>query len=180
VSTETSGLRPFDGTLGAVDRHVVTRLRTKCSALALIVGLLAATAGPVFTQDRHPVCETKHHDCGKPATISSWELCERYAWPGNIRELQNIVERASSAADRLGASGRRSTESCGRWMRWPRSVGNRLTPSDHGLETPPPRLATCRRFAPARAVLLRTCLARESSRLRPDPPRSAWTALPRT
>ena len=22
------------------------------------------------------------------------ELCERYAWPGNIRELQNIVERS--------------------------------------------------------------------------------------
>src|SRR4029453_464355 len=48
----------FDGTLGAVDRYVVTRLlRTKCSALALIVGFLAATAGPMFAQDRHPVCE---------------------------------------------------------------------------------------------------------------------------
>jgi DNA-binding NtrC family response regulator len=22
------------------------------------------------------------------------ELCERYSWPGNIRELQNIVERS--------------------------------------------------------------------------------------
>lgn len=60
----------FDGTLGAVDWYVVTRLRTKCSALALI-GLLAATAGPLFAQDRHPVCETKHHDCGTPAKISS-------------------------------------------------------------------------------------------------------------
>ena len=51
---------------------VVTRLlRTKCLALALIVGFLPATAGPMFAQDRHPVCETKHHDCGKPAKISS-------------------------------------------------------------------------------------------------------------
>ena len=72
VSAETSSLLGlFDGTLGAVDRHVVTRLRTKCSALALIVGLLAATAGPVFAHDRHPVCETKQHDCGKTAKISS-------------------------------------------------------------------------------------------------------------
>src|SRR3954463_8309348 len=61
----------FDGTLGAADRYVVTRLRTKCSVLALIVGLLAATAGPVFAHDRHPVCETKQHDCGKTAKISS-------------------------------------------------------------------------------------------------------------
>jgi len=60
-----------DGTLGAVDRDVVTRLRTKCSALALLVGLLAATAGPMFAQDRHPACQTKHHDCGNPARISS-------------------------------------------------------------------------------------------------------------
>ncbi len=49
----------------------MTRLRTKCSALALIVGLLAATTGPMFAQDRHPVCETKQHDCGKTAKISS-------------------------------------------------------------------------------------------------------------
>lgn len=61
-----------DGTLGAVDRYVVTRLlRTKCSALALLVGFLAATAGPLFAQDRHPACETKHHDCGNPARIAS-------------------------------------------------------------------------------------------------------------
>jgi len=25
---------------------------------------------------------------------STLELCERYSWPGNIRELQNIVERS--------------------------------------------------------------------------------------
>jgi hypothetical protein len=61
----------FDGTPGATDRHVVTRVRTKCSVLALIVGLLAATAGPMFAHDRHPVCETKQHDCDKTAKISS-------------------------------------------------------------------------------------------------------------
>jgi len=49
----------------------VTGLRTKCSAVALIVGVLAATAGPVFGHDRHPVCETRQHDCGKTAKISS-------------------------------------------------------------------------------------------------------------
>lgn len=66
----------FDGTLGAVDWYVVTRLlRTKCSALALLVVFLAAAAGPVFAQDRHPACETRHHDCGNPAKISS--CCSR-------------------------------------------------------------------------------------------------------
>ena len=61
----------FNGTPGARDRSVVTRLRTRCSALAVIVGLVAATAGPLFAQDRHPVCETRQHDCGKPTKISS-------------------------------------------------------------------------------------------------------------
>ena len=61
----------FTGTPGALDRNVVTRLRTTCSALAVIVGLVVATAGPVFAQDRHPVCETRQHDCGKPTKISS-------------------------------------------------------------------------------------------------------------
>lgn len=58
------------------------RLRTRCSALALIVGLLAATAGPVFADNRHPVCETTHHDCGHPAKISN--CC--YGIPGQFRD----------------------------------------------------------------------------------------------
>ena len=63
--------RPSVGTGSAEDLTVVTGLRTKLAPFALIVGLLAGTAGPLFAQDRHPVCEAKEHDCGKPAKISS-------------------------------------------------------------------------------------------------------------
>jgi len=28
------------------------------------------------------------------STAIRWKLCQSYAWPGNIRELQNIVERS--------------------------------------------------------------------------------------
>src|SRR5262245_17550029 len=43
----------------------------KLLALGVIAAILSATTGAALAQNRHPVCETKQHDCGKAAKISS-------------------------------------------------------------------------------------------------------------
>jgi transcriptional regulator with GAF, ATPase, and Fis domain len=68
---------------------------------------------------------------GKPLldiAPSSMERLERYGWPGNIRELQNVIERAAvlargsvleiddSLAVPMRQSGRRLSP--GHWRRW--------------------------------------------------------------
>lgn len=58
------------GTGAAFFLVTVTDLRAKLAAVAVILGILAATGGAVFAQDRHPVCALKQHDCGTPATIA--------------------------------------------------------------------------------------------------------------
>jgi hypothetical protein len=50
---------------------VVSFLRTKVSAVALVASLLVAVGGSVFAQAGHPVCVAKQHECGKTATIST-------------------------------------------------------------------------------------------------------------
>jgi hypothetical protein len=50
---------------------VVSFLRTKVSAVALVASMLVAVGGSVFAQAGHPVCVAKQHECGKTARIST-------------------------------------------------------------------------------------------------------------
>lgn len=50
---------------------VVTRLRTRLSAVALVAALLSASGTLLAAADYHPVCVAKHHDCGTAPTIGS-------------------------------------------------------------------------------------------------------------
>jgi hypothetical protein len=55
----------------AMHPDVVTGLRTRLSALALVVAIMATATGSAFAQNRHPACEAKQHDCGPSAKIAS-------------------------------------------------------------------------------------------------------------
>lgn len=47
----------------------VSFLRTKVSAVSLVMSMLVAVAGPLFAQAGHPVCAAKQHECGKSAKV---------------------------------------------------------------------------------------------------------------
>ena len=59
------------GTPNASDTIVVTRPRTRLSAVALVAAILSASGALLAAADVHPVCVSKHHDCGTAPTIGS-------------------------------------------------------------------------------------------------------------
>ena len=59
------------GIRSAVFVIAVSNLRTKLSAVALVISTLVAAGGSVLGQASHPVCVAKQHDCGRTATVSS-------------------------------------------------------------------------------------------------------------
>jgi hypothetical protein len=59
------------GIATAVHPPVVAGLRTRLSALTLVVAIMATVTGSAFARDRHPACEAKQHDCGQLAKIAN-------------------------------------------------------------------------------------------------------------
>ena len=63
--------RPRRGTRPAIFVIAVSNLRTRLSAVALVISTLVVAGGSVLGQASHPVCLAKQHDCGRTATVSS-------------------------------------------------------------------------------------------------------------
>jgi hypothetical protein len=71
---------------------VVSFLRSKVSAVALVASLLVAVGGSVFAQAGHPVCVAKQHECGKTAKISSCCCSAQDALGPDSTPIQSRVE----------------------------------------------------------------------------------------
>ncbi len=49
----------------------VAVLRTRLAALAIIVAVVTATTGSALAAQAHPTCVTKHHGCGRTASLTT-------------------------------------------------------------------------------------------------------------
>jgi hypothetical protein len=81
----------------ARDTDVVTGLRTRLSALSLVVAIMATTAGSAFAQNRHPACEVRQQDCGHSAKIAS--CC--WGDPGAPRDAGTPAQSRTDVASSL-------------------------------------------------------------------------------